>query len=119
MFVKDGQPPGLFVSPGSGRKSPYDAKGKFRSDYIYIKGMWNVGPGDHIVVYEPPEFNNFERVLVLDFNGSLSVLKPVQFKREIEKMKKWFKEKGKTFTMDPKTREWLKTVGKSATKKAN
>ena len=115
-LVKDKQPPKLFVSPSSGRKSPYDAKGKFRSDYIYIKGVPPAGPGHLIVVYEPPEFNDFECVLVLDYNGSVSRLTPEEFKREIERTEKWFKENGKTFTMDPKTRAWLKTVGKKPKK---
>ena len=115
-LIKDKQPPKLFVSPSSGRKSPYDAKGRFRSDYIYIKGMPISGPGYLITVYEPPEFNDFECVLVLDHNGSVSRLKPEEFKREIERTETWFKENGKTLTLDPKTREWLKTVGGGADK---
>ena len=118
-LVKDGQRPELFVSPSSGRDSPYDAKGRFRSDYIYIKGIPNEGPGYLIVAYERPELSDFKRVLVVDFNGSVSVLEPQEFKSAIDKTAKWFKENRKTLTLDPETRQWLKTIGKNAAEKTN
>ena len=116
-LVKAKQPPKLFVSPSSGRRSPYDAKGKFRSDYIYIKGMPRSGPKYLIAVYEPPELNNFEQVLTLHYNLSVSMLKPGEFKREIEKTAKWLGENGTKLTLDPKTREWLKTVRRAPEKR--
>ena len=43
---------------------------------------------------------------------SVSRMTPLEFKSAIEKTEKWLKKNGKTLTLDPKTREWLKTVGK-------
>ena len=113
-LVKAKQPAKMFVSPSSGRKSPYDAKGRFKSDYIYIKGMPTSSPGGMILIYEPPQFNKFEKVLVLDVNLSVSIMKPGEFKREIEKTARWLKKNGKKLTLDPKTREWLKKIPAAA-----
>ena len=90
-LIKDGQAPGIFVSPLGNYKGPL-VQGKMPAcdDYVYIR-LPGSAPADLIMVYEKPENHKGKGTIVLFADIHIEVVDMPRFRELLKKTEDWLK----------------------------